>query len=200
MTGFFNSQKSRMNSRGNTRSYRSQNRRIVRELTYTKNVNGAQIAQYKDVEVNVTKKQAEAIDLGFTGYTIKYFDMMIIGDIEYMLPQYKHDIDPNSHNIIRNDMFEGIKADKIGLVYASRLKKFLYLGLNDDYSISILFESANYHDLPNVENIDIDNLHPNVEILTNINKVLTSVYNIYEVYSFVSNPLVIYKITELFKR
>jgi len=198
--GFFNSHKSRMTRRGNTRSVLGQNKRMLREMTY-KNVNGARIANgYQDIEVTVTKKQAEILDLGFTGHCIKNGDMMILGDASDMLPNYQHDIDPDAHNIIRNDVFEGIKADKIGLVYSPKLKQFLYLGLNDDYTISILFKSDNYHDLPNTENIDIDNLHPNMQVIPNINTMLNTVYNVYEVYDFCQNPLIIYKINEVFRK
>ena len=190
-----------MTSRGRTRSPVSQNKRILREMTY-KNVNGARIptGKYQETVVTVTKKQLEAEQLGFTAWSLKHQDIMILGDIEYMLPQYKHDINPDTHNIVRNDMFEGIKADKIGLVYSPKLKKFLYLGLNDDYTISILFESADYKELPNSEYIDLDNLHPNVQIIENANRLLSAVYNVYEVYSFTSNPITIYKINEVFKR
>lgn len=181
---FFNSNKSRAAMRrvsGNNYQRRSSNCSVTES-------------------VYITKKQADVMDLGFTGYSLKYGDVMIIGDINYMLPDYRHDIEPDNHNIIRNDVFEGIKCDKVCLIYSPKLKKFVYLTLNDDYSIGILFKSDNYHSLPNVDNIDLDNLHPNIEVKENANRLLNSIYNRIDIADLTSNPILFYRVGEIFKR
>lgn len=188
--GYFNSNKSRFTSRGNKRSYASMNRRMLRSMTYDNTTH-----RYKEVEeeVYVTKKQAEAIDLGFLGYSLKYGDVIIIGDPSDMLPlQYVED-----HNIVRNHVFTNIKADKIGLMYSSKLKQFLYLVLNDDYTIAIL---DRFDQPPINEKIDLENLHPRIELKERANRILLSVYYHSEVLDLTQNPIIHFKSTEVFKR
>lgn len=145
-----------------------------------------------------SKHQIDANKLGMTGYSLKYDDIMILGEIEYILPDYQHDIDPDIHNLIRNDIFEGIRCDKVGLVYSSKLRKFMYLAVNDNYSVAILFKSNNYHDLPNIDYIDLDNLHPSVQIIENASRSLVSVFQNSMVEDFTIDPPLRYRITRCF--
>lgn len=200
--GFFNSNKNRaaniaISRRGNVRSPQTQNRRIIKTMMYD---NKTKTNKLMDQEIYTTKKQQEAIDLGFTGYSLKYQDIMIVGDIFDMLPEYKHDIDPNAHNIIRNDIFEGILCDKVALIYSPKLKKFMYIALNDNYSMAILFKETNFKDLPYIERFDLDNLHPNLQIIYNVNRSLVSVYYHSVIEDMTNNPILNYNILEVFKK
>lgn len=196
MCGFFNSNKNRIavTSRGNKRSYQGQNRRIVQSMMYD---NRTKTQKPVTEEVYVTKKQAEAMDLGFTGYSLKYGNMMLIGDIDAMLPdcRFEH---AQYNNLLTNGVFEGIGADKIGLVYSPKFKKFLYLALNDNYTIGILFKNENYNELPNVP--DIDNLDPRIEIRENANRLLYTVFYESEILDLTSNPIMHYGINEVFTK
>lgn len=207
-----------VNSRGRPRSTNSQNRRIIKQMMYNnhtvqtqqttdiiKNTNNGAVGnnnyQYSStVTTYKTKEQIEAQELGLTAYSIKHGDVMLLGDIEYMLPMYRHDIDPNLHNVVFNNVFEGIKCDKIGYIYSQKKKQFMIIGLNDDYSSCILFKANNFKDLPNSENIDLQLLHPNIEIKENSNRLLISVYNKIPIYDLTSNPIMTYDISEIFKK
>jgi len=181
--GFFNSNKS---------AYRQ----IRRQAKYGRMFNNG--AQGGGNTVYISKKEQEKIDLGFTGYSLKYGNVMIVGNLEDMLPQFQYDIDPDNHTLLNNGIFEGIRCDKIALVYSPKLKKFVYLALNDNYECYILFKSDNYYDLPNISDIELDNLHPNFQIVENVNVLLNTVYKY--IHDLTSNPLLQYKVAEVFKR
>lgn len=192
--GFFSSNKNRIavTARGNKRSYQGQNRRIMQSVVYDNRT-----GKTKPVteEIYVTKQQAEAQDLGLTGYSLKYGDILILGDIEHIIPNWKHDIHPDIHNLVSNGVFEGIRADKIGIIYSHKLKKFLTLALNDDYSIYILFKSDQ---TPN--NIDLELLSPFLEIKENANRLLYAIYYNSEILDLCQNPILNFRITEVFRK
>lgn len=190
--GFFNSNKNRMesiaiNRRGKMRSPRSQNRRIVKTMMYNNN------ARYNDNYDDDIVTNNEYMP-SFTEYAIINHDCMIVGDIIDMLPNYLM----SEHYLISNNTFENIKCEKVGLVYSPKLKKYLYLALNNDYSCFILFMENNYNDLPNIENIDIDFLKSSCQIIWNINRLMNSVYK--EIWLMTHNPILKYKVSEIFKR
>lgn len=188
--GYFNSNKNRIavNSRGNRRSYQGQNRRIIQSMIYD---DRTQSNKYVEQEVYLTKKQAEAIDLGFTAYSIKYGDIMLIADPRYMLPIENI----QDHHIVKNKVFENIRADKIALIYSPKWKQFLFVVLNNDYSIYVL---ERLDQCPN--HIDLDNLHPNIEIKEHSNRLIVSVYYESEVLDLTYNPVLNYGIMEVFKK
>lgn len=198
--GFFNSNRNRaaniaVSRRGNMRSPQAQNRRIVKTMMYDNKTH-----KTKEVsnEIYITKKQAEAQELGFLGYSLKYGNVMLIGNIEDILPDYKDD---QYNNVIRNNVFEGIKADKLGIVYSPKKKQFMIIGLNDDYSSSILFKNEDINQLPNIENIDLDNIeYTNLQIIENANRLLNSVYNRIDILDLTSNPILVYDVKEIFKK
>lgn len=181
MVGFFNTARARKAIRRQAR--------YKHMFSYDSNTN---------TTVELNRKQIEAQQLGFTGYSLKYGDVMVTGNIEDMIPNYQYDIDPDNHNLVTNGVFEGVRCDKVGLIYAPKLKKFIYLALNDDYTCFILFQSDNIHTLPNTENIDMDNLNVRLDILENANRMLSSVYQY--VHDLTNNPILLYKVNEVFKK
>jgi hypothetical protein len=184
MTGFFNSNKS---------AYRA----IRRQSKYGRIFSGAQGGSGSN-NMLLTKKEQEKIDLGFTGYSIKYGNIAIVGNIETMLPQFQHDIDADNHNLLNNGIFEGIRCDKIALIWSPKLKKFMYIALNDNYECYILFKSDNYHSLPNIADIELDNMNPSFQLVENINTLMNTVYKF--IHDLTANPIIQYKTLEVFKR
>lgn len=199
MCGFFNSNRNRqasiaINSRGRMRSTRSQNRRIVKTMMYDNKTK-----QNKEVEqeIYVTKQQSDAMDLGFTGYSLKHQDILILGDPEDILPiEFLDD-----HFVVRNHVFSNIKCHKVGLFYSLKRKLFMILGfVNDEPLITVLFKSQNYHDLSH--KVDLDNLFPTIEIKENVNRLICSIYNTkdHEILDLTDNPVIHYGINEIFKK
>jgi hypothetical protein len=201
MCGFFNSNKNRMastaiNRRGRTRSIKGQNRRLVTNMMYDNaraaDSNNRALSTVTYIE-QPTKKQQEALDLGFLGYSLKYGDIAIILDPSDILP---YTIQENEH-IIGNGVFDGIRCDKIAITYSPKKKMFYYLALNDNYQCHIIFKSNNIHELPNIGNIDMDILPVNSQIIGNFNRLINSVYEV--VTDLTYNPIIYYKVRELFK-
>lgn len=149
-----------------------------------------------DTVVALTKREQDKYNLGFTGYSLKYGNVMIVGDIETMLPQYQHDIDPDNHNLLNNGVFEGVNCDRVALIYSPKMKSFMYLGLNDDYSMSILFKADHPDSLPNP--IDIENMHTEWQILENAGTLLNATYK--HVADLTANPIIFYRISEVFRK
>ena len=196
---FFGSNKSRssnsslaVNRRGKSRSMRSQNKMIVRQMGYNQQSNPYAVQTVEYVEAP-TKKQLEAQQLGFTGYSIKNGDLFIALDVQDILPEYVM----GESNLITNGIFENIKVDKIALIYSPKKKMFMYLAINADFSCYVLFESPNFHDLPNISKIDIDILPVNAQVIPNANRLLNSVYHY--IHNLCSNPILVFRVNELFK-
>ena len=202
MTGFFNSNKSRstsrmaVNRRGRMRGINSQNRRIVTDMMYD-NARAADsnraLSTVQYIE-QPTKKQQEALDLGFLGYSLKYGDIGIVLDPSDIFPEL---IQENDH-IIGNGIFDGINVDKIAITYSPKKKMFYYLAINANYTCYILFESKNVYDLPYIDRIDLDILPVNAQILENWNRLINSVYEL--VHNLCHNPILVFKVNEIFKR
>ncbi len=195
MCGFFNSNKSRssisVSRRGNMRSPQAQNRRIIKTMMYD---NKTKTNRLMDTEIYVTKKQQEALELGFVGYSLKDGDKAIVLDPEDIIPELTQE----NNNIIGNGVFDGINVDKIAITYSPKKKMFYYLALNANYTCFILFESKNIYDLPNIDKIDLDILPVNSQILENWNRLVNTVYEL--VHNLCQNPIMVFKINEIFKR
>lgn len=195
MCGFFNSNKSRssisVSRRGNMRSPQAQNRRIIKTMMYD---NKTKSNRLMDTEIYVTKKQQEALDLGFLGYSLKYGDIGIVLDPSDIFPEL---IQENDH-IIGNGIFDGINVDKIAITYSPKKKMYYYLALNANYTCYILFESKNVHDLPYIDRIDLDILPVGAQILENWNRLINSVYEL--IHNLCQNPILVFKVNEIFKR
>jgi hypothetical protein len=198
--GFFNSNKNRMastaiNRRGRSRSICGQNRRLVTDMMYDqarlKDSMNSNTVEYID---QPTKKQQEALDLGFLGYSLKYGDCMLVLDIEDIIPEMLM----GTNNLITNGVFDNIRCDKVGIVWSPKRKMFTMLALNSDYTCFVLFESANLYELPHIIDLNMDILPVNAQILENINRLMNSVYEL--VHNMTSNPIMVYKIGEIFKR
>jgi hypothetical protein len=202
MCGFFSSNKNRMattaiNRRGRTRSIKGQNRRLVTNMMYDNaraadsNNRAMSTVTYID---QPTKKQQEALDLGFLGYSLKYGDIMLVLDIEDIIPEMLM----GASNLITNGVFDNIRCDKVGIVWSPKQKTFMMLALNANYTCFVLFESKNLYELPHVIDLNMDILPVNAQILENINRLMNSVYEL--VHNMTSNPIMVYKIGEIFKR
>jgi hypothetical protein len=199
--GFFSSNKNRMastaiNRRGRSRSIKGQNRRLVSDMMY----DNARFNDSKNALSTVTyieqptKKQIEAQELGFLGYSLKYGDCMLVLDIEDIIPEMLL----GASNLITNGVFDNIRCDKVGIVWSPKRKMFMMLALNADYTCFVLFESANLYELPHIIDLNMDILPVNAQILENINRLMNSVYEL--VHNMTSNPIMVYKIGEIFKR
>lgn len=130
----------------------------------------------------------------FLEYSLVNGDIMIIGNIEDMLLQFKHRKD----GYISNEIFKVIKCDKVGLFYSARKKMFYWLAVNDDFTIYILFKSQKLSLLPNALSIDIES--KKYQIIENANRLIWSVYNRNDILDLTMNPVLLYKVGEIFKR
>lgn len=143
----------------------------------------------KQQEVYVTKKQAEALDLGFTKYSLKYGDIMLLLDIEDILEEYKQE-----QGTITNNVFDNIQCDKVGIVYSPKLKKFIYLAVNDNFTCYIIFQDI----LPNFEDINLEHLPVNAQIMDQANRRMSSVYKY--IHDLTTNPIFQMTVNEVFKK
>ena len=184
-----------VNRRGRMRGVQSQSRRIVTDMMYDDaraHDAAAALSTVQYIE-QPTKKQIEAQELGFLGYSLKYGDCMLVLDIEDIIPEMLM----GASNLITNGVFDNIRCDKIGIVWSPKRKMFLMLAINADYTCFVLFESANLYDLPHVADLNMDILPVNSQILEKINRLMCSVYTL--VHNITTNPILVYKITEIFK-
>ena len=130
----------------------------------------------------------------FNEYVLMNGDVMIIGNIEDMLLQFKHRKD----GYISNNVFKVIRADKIGLFYCIRRKLFMWLAINDDFTIYILFKDKELRHLPNTIDFNIES--PKYQIIENANRLIWSVYNKNDILDLTTNPIIMYKVGEIFKK
>lgn len=148
-------------------------------------------------EYNKPKKQTEQLTL--LEHSLKYGDIMICGTIEQMLNDYMG----SAPNLINNGVFNNIECDRVGLFYSPKMKEYMYLAINHNFTCSILWKSANLYDLPNLDKSNNDQLGEMVEfngaeILQVANRKLWSVFKY--VHLLTTNPLLIYSVTEVFKK
>lgn len=190
--GFFNSNKNRaaniaISRRGNIRSPQAQNRRIIKTMIQDNNTNN-----YKPVYIErvVTAKQAEAIDLGLTKWSLKYQDVMILLDPKDILPKEYIQND----KVVTNKVFNGIRCEKVGIVWSRKLKKFMYLAVNSNYTCYILFMDY----LPNFDNIDLNRLPSSAEIIERVNWRMLSVFRY--IHDLTVNPIFQMTSNEVFKK
>lgn len=132
----------------------------------------------------------------FLEYALTVGDRMIVGDIVDMLPDHLNK--PHKHNLMHNEIFKNIIVEKVGLIYSPKKKLFMWIGLNDNNTGFILYKDAKLSNLPNIKNIDIEKLKGSMQVIENINRLITSVYLYLDDLCY--NPVCRYKITELFKR
>lgn len=186
-----------VNRRGRFRGTASQNRRIVTDMMYD-NARAADSANTSSAVTQYieqpTKKQIEAQELGLLGYSLKYGDVMLVLDIEDILPE----LIMAEHNLITNGVFDNINIDKLGIIYSPKKKMYYYLALCDNYQCHIIFKSQNVHDLPNIGNLNMDILPLNTHIVENANRLMNSVYT--TVSDLTYNPIIFYTTNELFRK
>ena len=130
----------------------------------------------------------------FNEYVLMNGDVMIIGNIEDMLLQFKHRKD----GYISNNIFKIIRCDKVGLFYSARQKMFMWLAVNDDYTIYILHKDKELKYLPNAISLDIES--KKFQIIHNANRLFWSVYNVNDILDLTMNPIIMYKVGEIFKK
>lgn len=175
--------------RGKMRSPQARNRRLLRNSMY----NGAQrntVTTYND-----NNDYIETPTMSFTEYVLRHADIAIVFNPDDIIPELvQHD-----HNIVGNGVFDGIRCDKLCLVYSAKKKTFYYLAINDDYTCYILFKSKDtmiY--LPNINNVDVDILPVNAVIVENNNRLMVSIFD--QIIDLTYNPLMVFKTSEIFRR
>ncbi len=139
--------------------------------------------------------------LTFLEHSLKNGNVMLIGDTVDMLPN--HINKPNKPNVIHNDIFKNIYADKIGLFYSIKQKKYMWIVLNADYSMFILYEDIKLYSLPNITYIDNlmnNNKLGNIQILEKANRQIYQVYEKSEILDLTVNPIIKYKVGEIYKK
>ena len=77
---------------------------------------------------------------------------------------------------------------------------YYYLAMNDNYTCYILFKGKELKDLPDAlsTKIDLEHINPNFVVSENANRLMNCVYS--EVWDCTSNPVMIYKTSELFRK
>lgn len=169
MTGFFNSNRSR--------------RAIMKQSRYKPMFgNGAGSGNY-----------AVSTEQDLTTWALINRDIMILYEIEDIIPERMQEL-----GTITNDVFDNIKCDKIGVFYSKKLKQFLYLALNDNYECYILFKGYSLQELPNGNDINIENLPVSTEIMEIANRKMYSTYKY--VHDLTGNPIFQLTINEVFKK
>lgn len=120
-------------------------------------------------------------------------DIMILYEIEDIIPEYQQEL-----GTITNNVFDNIRVDKLGVFYSKKLKQFLYLAINDNYECYILFKGYSLQELPNGNDINIENLPVSTEIMEIANRKMYSTYKY--VHDLCSNPIYQMTINEVFKK
>lgn len=120
-------------------------------------------------------------------------DIMILYEIEDIIPEYEY-----NRGQITNNVFDNIRVDKLGVFYSKKLKQFLYLALNDNYECYILFKGYTLQELPNGNDINIENLPVSTEIMEIANRKMYATYKY--IHDLCSNPIYQMTINEVFKK
>jgi hypothetical protein len=141
----------------------------------------------------LTRKQNKPLS-SFLEYSLVNGNILLIGDVIDMLPELKHRKD----GYIKNDILKVVRCDKVGLFYSSRQKMFMWLAINDNYTIYILYKDKKLSLLPNISNIKLEN--PKYQIIEQANRLIWSVYQRNDIHDLSMNPILIYKVGEIFKR
>jgi hypothetical protein len=130
-------------------------------------------------------------------HALKDMDMMILMDVQDIIPQYSNSSSTVSNNIFPN---QKIRCDKVCLIYSPRRKLYYYLAVNDNGTCYVLFKGKELKDLPNATSsrIDFDDINPNFVINENANRLMNCVID--EIIDITSNPIHVYKTSELFRR
>jgi len=153
-------------------------------------------SKYKPMFGNGASSGNLMIDQQFpdiTSWALVNRDIMILYDIEDIFPERMQE-----QGTITNDVFDNIRVDKVGLFYSKKLKQFLILALNDNYECYILFKGYTLQELPNGNDINIENLPVSTEIMEIANRKMYSTYKY--VHDLTSNPLFQLTINEVFKK
>ena len=132
-------------------------------------------------------------------YGLIDMDVIIMMDIDDIIPEYSNCCGDGT---VHNDRFytQRFKCDKVGLIYGQKKKLFYLLALDDNYRCIVLFKDKDVYKLPGVPSkIDMEGtINPNFIITENANRLMNCVFDTIEDYT--SNPVMIYRTNELFKR
>ena len=159
-------------------------RSAYKSANSTRYNNGARSTVYKPQKPKPT----------FLEYALINGDLMVLGEIEDMLPNYGH----RKAGHVKNDVFPFIRCDKVGLFYSSKRRMFYWLAVNDNYTLNILFKGKELKYLPNTSNINIES--GKYQIIENANRLICSVYNRNEILDLSSNPTLSFQTHEIFKK
>ena len=129
----------------------------------------------------------------FLEYSLVNGNIIIVLNVEDILREYELE-----QGYLTNNVFDNIRCEKVGIVYSPKLKMFLYLALNNDPIAGIMFKSKDLSELPNIDRIDLKLLPIDSHIVENANRLMIS--NFSEIVDLCHNPVLIYKVGELFKR
>ncbi len=169
---------------------RSEGRRAAKSIRYSSNF-GSQGYIRKPKRIPTLLEHA-----------LKDLDMMILMDIQDIIPQYWNKDGPNPtafNNVFPN---QKIVCDKVCLIYSPKKKMYYYLAINDNSTQAYaLFEGKELKDLPNAvstDKIDFNNINPNFVINEKANRLINSVID--QVVDITTNPLHLYKTSELFRK
>ena len=172
MTGFFNSNRSR--------------RAVMKQSRYKPMIryNGARSGNN-----SIATEQP----LDFTTFSLVNGDVMILYQIEDIIPEYEQ-----QKGTITNNVFDNIRVDRLGLFYSKKLKQFLYLAVNDNYECYILFKGYTLAELPNGNDINIENLPVSIEIMEIANRKMYATYKY--IHDLTTNPIFMMTVSEVFKK
>ena len=137
--------------------------------------------------------RSEIMKYDFLEYSLVNGNIIIVLNVEDILREYELE-----QGYLTNNIFDNIRCEKVGIVYSPKLKMFLYLALNNDPIAGIMFKSKDLSELPNIDRIDLKLLPIDSHIVENANRLMIS--NFSEIVDLCHNPVLIYKVGELFKR
>lgn len=179
----------------NLSRYQGRARREARKAAYS--IRNNYVPSNRNNRIRTVQKKS------FLEYVLQDSDIMICCDPDYILPS----VYLWSKYMVKNDVFntpnQKISADKIGIIWSQRKKMYMMIAINDNSDrLFILFKNKELRFLPNVESrlsnlekVDTVNIYQTVE---NSNRMMNVVFN--EVYDLTSNPVMIYKVSELFRK
>lgn len=118
---------------------------------------------------------------------------MVIADPINMIPNWI--IEPNT---VKNDRFPNrqIKADKIALIYSKKRKLFMYVTIDDNSrTCAILFKNKDLYQLPDIKIAENNRFY---NLAENGNRLMNCIIN--DLWDVSSNPIMNYKVNELFSK